>query len=63
MVTLVPPDSGPLLGDRPVTVGVYNTEKCKEKLKEAVIANEREMKPKREPKRRLKEEGQRLYTA
>lgn len=23
MVTLVPPDSGPLLGDRPVMVGVY----------------------------------------
>lgn len=28
-VTLVPPDSGPLLGDRPVTVGVYKTERCK----------------------------------
>lgn len=26
MVTLVPPDSGPLLGDRPVTVGVCQTE-------------------------------------
>lgn len=23
MVTLVPPDSGPRLGDRPVTVGIY----------------------------------------
>lgn len=27
MVTLVPPDSGPLLGDRPVTVGVCETDK------------------------------------
>lgn len=26
MVTFVPPDSGPRLGDRPVTVGVYQTE-------------------------------------
>lgn len=32
MVTFVPPDSGPLLGDRPVTVGVYKTDAEKERL-------------------------------
>lgn len=44
MVTLVPPDSGPLLGDRPVMVGVYRaraavgggaTKEEKERLREA----------------------------
>lgn len=34
MVTLVPPDSGPLLGERPVIVGVYK--RCRgEKLLDA----------------------------
>lgn len=32
MVTFVPPDSGPLLGDRPVTVGVYKPERWRERV-------------------------------
>lgn len=46
MVTLVPPDSGPLLGDRAVTVGVCRTEKykliCGSRLEEDVAADRRD---------------------
>ena len=37
MVTLVPPDSGPRLGDRPVTEGVYKNRE-RERLRETVRA-------------------------
>ena len=59
MVTFVPPDSGPLLGDRPVTVGVYKPERKRDingRLREQIKASRREWneRTKQEPKRQTK---------
>lgn len=66
MVTFVPPDSGPRLGDRPVTEGVYKNREY-ERLRETVRAL-KELREKDKPKGRRKKkrrvsqkEGQQLW--
>lgn len=55
MVTFVPPDSGPRLGDRPVTEGVYKNREY-ERLRETVRAL-KELREKDKPKGRRKKKA------